>query len=123
MDPCAIETGLLRKKPCGHAGVTQCLNCERPLCAKHAVAQLTDSGKKSGKFLCQECHAAWREIAKDSPPAPAKPPAAPAKPPAAPAKAPAAPAAPTPAQAKPAEAKPADDEDSGSIEFTPSDKK
>ena len=117
MDPCTIETGLLRKKPCGHAGVTQCLNCERALCAQHAVAQLTDTGKKSGKFLCPECAAAWKDIAKNTSPA------APSKPAAAPAKAPAAAEA-KPAPAKPAEAKPAPpEEDSGSIDFTPSEKK
>ena len=61
MDSCAVETGLLRKKPCGHAAVARCLNCEQPLCAQHAVAQLTQAGNKSGKFMCQECIAAQRE--------------------------------------------------------------
>ena len=112
MDPCTIETGLLRKKPCGHPSVTHCDNCERPLCAQHAVAQHTEGGQKTGKFLCKECEAAWREIAKNPPPAPPKKPAekhpekgaaAPAKPPAAtpakpPAATPAKPPAATPAK-------------------------
>ena len=119
MDPCTIETGLLRKKPCGHAGVTQCANCERPLCAQHAVAQLTDTGKKSGKFLCKECQAAWREIEKNSPSAPAQKPAAPAQKPAAAAPQPSTAAKPAAAAPKAAPAEPKE-EDSGSIEFTPS---
>src|SRR4051812_11318075 len=61
MDTCVVETGLLRKKPCGHAAVAKCLNCEIPLCLAHAVAQLNESGKKSGKFMCQECVAAAKE--------------------------------------------------------------
>jgi hypothetical protein len=119
MDPCTVETGLLRKKPCGHAAVTQCVNCERPLCAQHAVAQMTAAGRKSGKFLCKECHAAWRDIGETEPAQPAKTPAAPVKdaaaaaPKAVPAK---------PAEAKPAEAPPAKPADSGTIEFTPSKK-
>ena len=64
MDTCTIETGLLRKKPCGHAAVAHCLNCEQPLCVQHAVAQLTEAGHKSGKFLCQECTDAAKQHAK-----------------------------------------------------------
>ena len=64
MDTCIVETGLLRKKPCGHASVTKCANCEVPLCAQHAVAQLTAAGKRSGAFLCPECDAAQRAHAK-----------------------------------------------------------
>ena len=88
METCTVETGLLKKKPCGHPAVTHCLNCEQPLCAQHAVPELTDTGKKSGKFLCKECEAAHREqkkslaaVAKSAPPPapPAKKPAAPAK--------------------------------------------
>ena len=128
MDPCTVETGLLRKKPCGHAAVAQCVNCERPLCAQHAVAQMTAAGRKSGKFLCKECHAAWRDIGETEPAQPAKTPAAPAKDAtaaAAPkaAAAPPKPAAPKPAEAKPAEAKPEEKPaDSGMIEFTPTKK-
>ena len=61
METCTVETGLLRKKPCGQTAVTACETCERPLCAQHAVAQLAESGKRSGKFMCQECEAARRE--------------------------------------------------------------
>ena len=124
MDPCTVETGLLRKKPCGHAAVTQCVNCERPLCAKHAVAQMTAAGKKSGKFLCKECHAAWRDIGETEPAQPAKTPAAPAKDAAAaaPKAVPAKLAEAKPVEAKPAEAPPAKPADSGTIEFTPSKK-
>ena len=130
MDPCTVETGLLRKKPCGHAAVTQCLNCERPLCVQHAVAQMTAAGKKSGKFLCKECHAAWKDIGETEPAPPAKTPAAPAKdaPVTAaapkPAEAPANPAESKEAPAKPPEEKeaPAKPADSGMIEFTPTKK-
>jgi len=38
--------------------VTHCANCERPLCAKHAVPQLTDTGEKSGMFMCKDCSVA-----------------------------------------------------------------
>ena len=104
MDSCTVETGLLRKKPCGHPSVTRCENCERPLCSQHAVAQMTGAGKHSGKFLCKECQAAWRDIEKNTPSAPPPKPAAPAK------EAPAAakPAAVKPAETKPAEPKPAE---------------
>ena len=121
MDPCTVETGLLRKKPCGHAAVTQCLNCERPLCTQHAIAEKTASGRKSGKFLCKECHAAWKDISDEPIAVPVVKPAAPAK------EAPAATAAPKAAEAKPAEPKPAETPpakpaDSGMIEFTPTKK-
>lgn len=140
MDTCTVETGLLRKKPCGHAAVTQCLNCERPLCSHHAVAQVNEAGRKSGKFLCKECHAAWREIEKHQAPVVASKPAekpapAPAAGTPAQAKAPAAKPAPAketpakPAEAKEAPAKPAEEKgapakpaDSGMIEFTPTKK-
>jgi len=128
METCTVETGLLRKKPCGEASVTHCDNCEQPLCAKHAIAQLTGAGRKSGKHLCKDCDAARREYEKRVGPEvpaakPAKDPATPAAKPAAaplaPAKTPAAPASPAPAAGKPKE------EDSlGGIDFTPStDKK
>ena len=64
MEACTIETGLLRKKPCGHAAVAKCLNCEQPLCLQHAVAQLTDAGHKTGKFMCQACAAAQKDHGK-----------------------------------------------------------
>jgi hypothetical protein len=129
METCTVESGLLRKKPCGEASVTHCDNCEQPLCVKHAIAQLTGAGRKSGKHLCKDCDAARREYEKrvgpEAPAAkPAKEPAAApaakdANPPVAPAKKPAEPASPAPA------ASPAKEEDSlGSIDFTPSaDKK
>jgi hypothetical protein len=120
MDICQVETGLLKKKPCGQPGVTHCLNCEQALCAKHAVPVLKEGGQKTGKFMCKECYAAQKEAAKIMP-APAKKPDAPA------AAAPKPAAPPAPAAAKPAaaaakpEAKPAlSMDDSGPLEFTPS---
>jgi hypothetical protein len=111
MDTCTVETGLLKKKPCGNASVTRCANCEQPLCSKHAVAQHTESGKHSGKFMCKDCDAARAQVAALAPPPQVKKPAEAAKP--------AAAAAPTePARAAPAQPKPADD--GGAIEFTPS---
>lgn len=129
MDTCTIETGLLRKKPCGHAAVAHCLNCEQPLCVEHAIAQHSESGQKTGKFMCKDCTAAAKDYAKGmaavartqqekklaaidkatreqmtAPPAPKKPAAA----------APHAPAEPEPAE-KPKE--------SGALEFTPKDGK
>jgi hypothetical protein len=64
MDTCTIETGLLRKKPCGHNAVTRCINCEQPLCVQHSVAQLSESGTKTGKSMCQECDKAAKQHAK-----------------------------------------------------------
>jgi hypothetical protein len=64
MSTCTIETGLLRKKPCGHVAVANCLNCDQPLCVEHTVAQLSDAGKRTGKFMCHECDAAAKEHAK-----------------------------------------------------------
>ena len=64
METCTFESGLLRKKPCGHAAVARCVNCEQPLCVQHALAQLTEAGNKSGKFMCQECVAALKDHAK-----------------------------------------------------------
>ena len=114
MDTCTVETGLLRKKPCGHTAVTHCANCEQPLCSQHAIAQHTESGQKSGKFLCKECDAARAEVAKLAP-TPVKTPATPPK--EAPAKEAAAP------KDAPAAAKPAASDD-GALEYTPSkDKK
>jgi hypothetical protein len=132
MDICQVETGLLKKKPCGQPGVTHCLNCEQALCSKHVVPQLNDAGHKTGKFLCKECYAAQKEAAKimpaSPPPAAAKKADAPAEAAAKPA-APAAlkPAAPAPAAAKAAAAPAKPEEkpglsmdDSGPLEFTPS---
>jgi hypothetical protein len=111
MDTCTVETGLLRKKPCGHPAVTHCANCEQPLCKDHAVAQLNEAKHKTGKFMCKECDSARKAFEKNlPPPAEKKAPAAPA-----------APAAKAPAAPKPAEpAKPADD---GALEFKPEKKK
>jgi hypothetical protein len=120
MDVCTVETGLLHKKPCGHASVAKCGNCEQPLCSKHAEPQIS-AGKKT--FLCHECARAWKQSEKTvgtlpSTPAAMVPPPA-AKKPAEPAKAPAAAKAPAP-KAAPAEKKtePAL-EHSGPLEFTP----
>jgi hypothetical protein len=109
METCTIETGLLRKKPCGSPAVAHCLNCEQALCSQHAVAQKNASGGNTGKFLCKECAAAWKEADKNvPPPAPKK---VEAKPAAAPKPEPKKEEAPAP---KPAE--------SSSIEFTPTKK-
>ena len=64
MDTCTIETGLFRKKPCGHVATAKCLNCDVPLCVDHAVAQLSETGHRTGKFMCKECVAAAKEQAK-----------------------------------------------------------
>ena len=128
METCTVETGLLRKKPCGHAAVTHCANCEQPLCKQHAVAQAPEPGKPR-KFMCKECDAARREFEKNVPPAAPEKPAEAAKaaaPAGAAAPKPAAPAAPAakgaaPAKEAPVAPKPDDD---APLEFTPSkDKK
>jgi hypothetical protein len=120
-DICTVETGLLKKKPCGEPAVSKCANCEQPLCAKHRVPQ-TSAGKRTGGFLCPECARAWRESEKrlgDLPetPASALPPQA-EKPVAA--KPSPVPRAPPAAQKKPA---PPPVEESGPLEFTPEPKK
>ena len=122
METCTVETGLLKKKPCGHAAVTHCANCEQPLCKQHAVAQPREPGK-GAKFMCKECDSARKAFEKNVPvaaPAPAEKPAeAPKAAPAA--NAAAAKAAPKEApKAAPAEAKVVDD--GGALEFTPSKK-
>src|SRR2546423_10807765 len=114
-ETCTVETGLLKKKPCGQPAVPKCANCEQSLCAKHRVPQLS-GGKKAGGFLCPECARAWRESEKtlgELPPTPASalPPAE--KKPAAP---PPAPPAPKPAAKKP---QPPPPERSGPLEVTP----
>jgi hypothetical protein len=118
METCTVETGLLKKKPCGQPATTKCANCEQSLCAKHAVPQLKPNGLKSGKFMCKECDAARKEFEKNVPPAP--PPEPEKKPTEAP-KAAAAPAAAQKAPAAPA-AKPAEVKHDGGapLEFTPS---
>jgi hypothetical protein len=140
---CSVEVGLLRKKPCGHAAVAECSNCLQPLCSEHALPQLAESGKRSGKFLCKECSVALKEHDKSiaavarsqeekkkaemakaamagivQPPA-KKPPAAPGAPAAAPAAA--APAKPAAPAADPKAAEAAKKDDSGALEFTPKD--
>jgi hypothetical protein len=64
MNTCMIETGLLRKKPCGHVAIAKCLNCDQPLCIEHAVAQLSEAGHRTGKFMCQVCVVAAKDHAK-----------------------------------------------------------
>jgi hypothetical protein len=129
MDTCIVETGLLRKKPCGQTGVTKCANCEIPLCAQHAVAQLNAQQKKTGTFLCPECEAARKQFDKNqasaskaaAPKAGAAPTPGAAKPAPAAAK-PASPAAagkPAAPAAKAPEKKPDDD---APLEFTPTKK-
>ncbi|MGH8764182.1 MAG: hypothetical protein ACRET8_00540 [Burkholderiales bacterium] len=125
-----IEGGLFRKKPCGHAAIAKCINCEQPLCLEHAIAQLTEGGSRTGKFMCQGCVDALKDHAKSmaavartqqarkmhaleesvkatiaAPPAPVV-------------KKPVAPAAPAPAQAAPEAPKEPD-----ALEFTPKDGK
>jgi hypothetical protein len=125
MDTCAVEVGLLKKKPCAQNAVAKCANCEMALCTKHAVAQLTASKQRTGKFMCAECDRANRLVdtsptqapkpvgaAKPAAPPPAKPAAGQAMPKAVPAAKPGA------AEAKPA-AKP---DDTGALEFTPTKK-
>jgi hypothetical protein len=132
MDTCAVEVGLLSKKPCGHAAVAKCANCEMALCNKHAVAQLSATKQRTGKNMCAECDKAQRAADKGMAAAPhhtpAKPTAAPAAKPAAAAPA-AKPAAPAPAAKAPAVAptQPAGKqefklEETGPIEFTPTKK-
>jgi len=134
MEQCTVETGLLKKKPCGEKAVTKCANCEQPLCSKHAVPQMS-AGHKT--FLCPECAKAWKQSEKTVgtlPPTPAAAPAArkpaEATPKPAPVKpAPVKPAAVKPAPVKPAPVKPAAPvqrkaepppvEKSGPLEFTP----
>ena len=134
MKACTIETGLLRKKPCGYVAITKCLNCERPLCSQHAVAQLTDAGQRTGKFNCQECVAALKDYTKSVAAVARKQEAkklaaidkslreqltAPA-----PVKRPTAPTPPAPAQAAPARAAPAEQpKEPDALEFTPKDGK
>jgi hypothetical protein len=122
-DTCTVETGLLKKKPCGEKATTKCANCEQSLCAKHAVARMS-AGKRT--FLCPECAKAWKQQEKtvgELPPTPASalPPQAEKKPADKPAAAPTASGAPKPA---PAEKKPEPlpAEHSGPLEFTPSKK-
>jgi hypothetical protein len=131
MDTCTVETGLLRKHPCGEKATTKCANCEQSLCAKHAVPR-TSAGKRT--FLCPECAKAWKQQEKTvgelpSTPASALPPQAEKKPADKPAPAAHAPAAKAPLAKPPAAKPPAPEkkpeppqEDSGPLEFTPSKK-
>jgi hypothetical protein len=73
MDACTVEVGLLRKHTCGQPSVARCANCEQPLCTKHAIAQHSASGAKTGKFLCAQCNAAAKLYEETAPaPAPAQ---------------------------------------------------
>src|SRR5881409_1130008 len=118
MDVCTVETGLLKKKPCGEPAVTKCGNCEQPLCKKHAVPQASAGQRKPGGFLCPECAKAWKAQEKAMGPIGASPAPAPAaaKKPAEQAKAPAAAAKTAPAEKK---SEPPPVEHSGPLEFTP----
>jgi hypothetical protein len=119
METCTIETGLLRKKPCGAPGVARCATCEQPLCSQHAIAQVTSMGKRTGKFTCKECEAAAKEqqkgLAEAAKRAEAKKKEEIHKAAMAPMQEKKKPAAPAPAEAP--KDKP---DDSGPIEFTPS---
>ena len=109
METCTEEVGLLKKKPCGKPKVVQCATCEQPLCATHAVPQVTPDGKKTGKFMCKAHYESWLryEKSKTAPAAPKPAAAAPA-------------AKPAPAEPKPAAEAPKKDD--GGIDFTPSKK-
>jgi hypothetical protein len=116
LEHCTVETGLLRKKPCGHAAVAHCENCERGLCSEHAVPQMSAAGNHTGKFMCKECDEARRDYDKRLKSKSAKPPAAAHHAPT---------AAPKPPPPKPAAQKPGPpppQEDSGTIDFTPAKK-
>ena len=113
METCTVETGLLKKKPCGHNAVTHCTNCEQALCKQHAVPQ-----KTAGKFMCKECDAARRDFEKNVPATPVKAVPAPAAAPSAAAKN----APPKEEAAKPAPVE-AKVDDGGALEFTPSSEK
>lgn len=111
MDTCIVESGFLKKKACGRPAVTRCLNCEGALCAEHAIAEVSAAGKRSGKFLCQECKAALKDneerLARVEKPAAAKPAAKP----------------PAPAAEKKPEAAPAPEQKgSGGLDFKPAAK-
>ncbi len=127
---CAVEVGLLKKKPCGEKAVSQCANCEIGLCSKHAVGQMS-GGKKV--FLCAECSKAWKAAGDIPTAAPVKKPdaAAAAPKPAAKAATPPKPAAAAPAKPAAVAAKPAAKEekkeehkpdDDAPLEFTPTKK-
>lgn len=111
METCTVETGLLKKKPCGKASVTHCLNCEQPLCIDHAVPELSAAGKKTGKFMCKQCSVAAKEHDKAVAAVAAKDPLKKPAPPAAPPKA-ATPAAPAKKE----------ENSVGGIDFTPTKK-
>ena len=49
MDTCAVETGLLKKKPCGHPAVAKCANCEMALCSSHGIPVLSATKQKTGE--------------------------------------------------------------------------
>lgn len=107
MDTCIVESGFLKKKVCGKAAVTRCLNCEGALCAEHAVPEMSASGARTGKFLCEECKAALKDmekrLAKVEKPTGAKPAARPA--------------APAAAEKKPEPAPAPEKKDSGGLDF------
>jgi len=136
-EPCTVESGLFKKKPCGQASVAKCATCERPLCEQHAVAQLSAAQKRTGVFMCKECDTAKKEYDKTEAKQAEKkkqaemmkslanpaPPRKPGSPPPPPAGAPAAPAAkPAAAGAKAAPPPPPKPADDAPLEFTPSEK-
>jgi hypothetical protein len=84
MDTCIVESGFLKKKVCGKPAVTRCLNCEGALCAEHALPEMSASGARTGKFLCEECKAALKDHEKRLASVEKKPAAKPAAPAAAP---------------------------------------
>ncbi|SRR5258708_7743724 len=138
MDTCGVEVGLLKKKPCGHAAVAKCMNCEVALCSSHAVPVLSATKQKTGKMMCAECDKAAKASDKaaavaayNRPPPELK--KGVVKPGGAHGAAPAAPAAAAPKPALAAAAKPAGkpepapapakDDIDAPLEFTPSKKK
>jgi hypothetical protein len=114
MEACTVEVGLLRKHACGQSSVAHCANCEQALCSKHAIAQLSPSGARTGKFLCEPCNAAAKAYAKAEAAAALAGGRKPAPRP--------APEAHKPAPAAQKKPDPAP-ENSGALEFTPEPKK
>jgi hypothetical protein len=106
METCIVETGLFKKKVCARPAVTHCLNCEGALCAEHALPEVTETGKRSGKFVCQECKLALKEHEKSLASVARKAPEKRSEP-----------AAPKPAAAAPAPTTPPEKKDGGGLDF------
>ena len=53
MATCRHKVGLLSLRDCGEMAVSQCTDCNRPVCQKHRK-MVTKEGK--GEVLCIECY-------------------------------------------------------------------